>query len=511
MTIQRFFAEHWEKKPLLVKRKERKVGDGNRLTKDLFSFATFERLFSSNRPLFYTKNLNVCRYEDGEKKMLNPEGSPASLKEVRKFWREGSTFQFFQPQQHSEVLHRMIAGLEQYFGALVGANIYMTPPNAQGLAPHYDDVEVFILQLEGKKKWKLYSPPPSDELPREYSRDLDQDECGEPLMELELEEGDLLYFPRGTIHQACTGPSASTHVTISTYQRHTWGDFLAVALPLAIKEAIEEDVEFRRGLPGEASQGKGKGKKASSGSKGQAAKQQQFESKMVSLLHRLSGHLLLHKAADITSLDFVNHRLPPASLCYAAPQEEAQTKKATKKKQSKEPQVQEAQVLDDDSSIRLAEPNYIRLVVATAEDEEGPDAEQAGMLLDEEAGSEEDSEADEDQPKKANGRCKQKVDVEEEESEEGEGADDEDEEDEDEGSVLLYHSLRNPAELHMSGHRNEPSLLRFPLNHLPALKHLVASYPSFVPVASLPGLDPTQAMHLAIALGVEDLLQTSNK
>ncbi len=63
---------------------------------------------------------------------------------------------------------------------------------------------MFILQLEGKKKWKLYSPPASDELPREYSRDLDQDECGEPLMELELEEGDLLYFPRGTIHQVPT-------------------------------------------------------------------------------------------------------------------------------------------------------------------------------------------------------------------------------------------------------------------------------------------------------------------
>ncbi len=75
----------------------------------------------------------------------------------------------------------------------------------------------------------------------------------------------------------------------------------------------------------------------------------------------------------------------------------------------------------------------------------------------------------------ANARGKQKVDEEDEgedeESEEGEGADDEDE---DEGSVLLYHSLRNPAELHMSGHRNEPSLLRFPLNHLPALRHLVA-------------------------------------
>jgi hypothetical protein len=76
MPVERFFAEHWEKKPLLVKRKQRRVGDGTRLTTDLFSFATFERLFNNtNRPLLYTKNFNVCRYEDGVKRMLNPEGT----------------------------------------------------------------------------------------------------------------------------------------------------------------------------------------------------------------------------------------------------------------------------------------------------------------------------------------------------------------------------------------------------------------------------------------------------
>ena len=32
--------------------------------------------------------------------------------------------------------------MESYFGCLVGSNIYMTPADAQGLAPHYDDVEV---------------------------------------------------------------------------------------------------------------------------------------------------------------------------------------------------------------------------------------------------------------------------------------------------------------------------------------------------------------------------------
>jgi ribosomal protein L16 Arg81 hydroxylase len=33
-------------------------------------------------------------------------------------------------------------------------------------------VDVFILQLEGTKRWKLYNP--KDELARDYSPDLDQ-------------------------------------------------------------------------------------------------------------------------------------------------------------------------------------------------------------------------------------------------------------------------------------------------------------------------------------------------
>ena len=35
---------------------------------------------------------------------------------------------------------------------------YLTPAGSQGFAPHYDDIEAFVLQLEGRKEWKLYSP-----------------------------------------------------------------------------------------------------------------------------------------------------------------------------------------------------------------------------------------------------------------------------------------------------------------------------------------------------------------
>ncbi len=59
---------------------------------------------------------------------------------------------------------------------------------------------MFVLQTEGSKHWKLYAP--LRPLAGEHSGDLTQDGIGEPTMEITLNQGDLLYFPRGTIHQA---------------------------------------------------------------------------------------------------------------------------------------------------------------------------------------------------------------------------------------------------------------------------------------------------------------------
>ena len=41
-----------------------------------------------------------------------------------------------------------------YFNAIV--NLYFTKANTQGLNYHYDTEDVFILQLEGKKEWRIY-------------------------------------------------------------------------------------------------------------------------------------------------------------------------------------------------------------------------------------------------------------------------------------------------------------------------------------------------------------------
>ncbi len=46
-------------------------------------------------------------------------------------------------------------------------------------------LQAFVLQLEGKKKWKLYKP--IEELSREHSDDLTADEIGVATHEIELE------------------------------------------------------------------------------------------------------------------------------------------------------------------------------------------------------------------------------------------------------------------------------------------------------------------------------------
>lgn len=70
------------------------------------------------------------------------------------------------------------------------------------------------------------------------------------MLDVILEAGDLLYFPRGYIHQATTVPDHhSLHITLSVYQKHSYGDLLELLMPMAVQTAIDQNVSLREGLP----------------------------------------------------------------------------------------------------------------------------------------------------------------------------------------------------------------------------------------------------------------------
>lgn len=98
----------------------------------------------------------------------------------------------------AQSLHRTCPPVRDFVAELASdishplqANAYLTPPGGVGLKPHADRHDVFVVQVDGVKRWQVDG----------------QDAC-------ELRPGDVLYIPAGTTHSAMGTDVSSLHLTI---------------------------------------------------------------------------------------------------------------------------------------------------------------------------------------------------------------------------------------------------------------------------------------------------------
>ena len=304
ISADEFYQNYWEKKPLLVAKPKvsfatdsgsgsGKAGashDHKTRLDSILSKKDIETMMAKCS-LRYGRELNVTRYADAgdgsktkrritldlpPKRVKKKSGKSSSNgqeedvqpvvadpKDVWANFASGCTVRLLCPHLHSDSVHSLLSTLELEFGCMVGSNAYLTPGgDSQGFAPHYDDIEAFILQLEGRKRWRVYPPPNKAEmLPRFSSRDYTEEdmEGTAPVIDTVLEPGDILYMPRGWIHQAHTPPSRggqgdgghSLHLTASAMQQWAWADLLDIIMPEALEAATasETSTSLREGLP----------------------------------------------------------------------------------------------------------------------------------------------------------------------------------------------------------------------------------------------------------------------
>ncbi|KPI95894.1 Lysine-specific demethylase NO66 [Papilio xuthus] len=167
-----FFRSVWEKKPLHIVRNKPKYYN------DLISTPLIDNMLRTDN-IQYTKNLDITSYKNGKRETHNPVGR-ALPHIVWDFYLHGCSIRLLNPQTYMPKLHLLNATLQEHFTSFVGANAYLTPPDSQGFAPHYDDIEAFILQAEGKKHWRIYKPLKENELlPRVSSRNFSETEIGQ--------------------------------------------------------------------------------------------------------------------------------------------------------------------------------------------------------------------------------------------------------------------------------------------------------------------------------------------
>ena len=157
-----------------------------------------------------------------------------------------------------QALHRVwppVAAFCQRLAADLGhpvqANAYVTPPQNQGFSNHYDVHDVFVLQIEGDKRWVIHAPVQSAPLRSQPWTDhrpaVERRAAGEPLIDVVLRPGDCLYLPRGFLHAATALGGVSTHLTLGV---HSWTRYgLADQLLQEALRRVADDPEVRASLP----------------------------------------------------------------------------------------------------------------------------------------------------------------------------------------------------------------------------------------------------------------------
>jgi ribosomal protein L16 Arg81 hydroxylase len=240
---EEFLAEDWERRPLVVQGREERRFD------DLLSVQDVERLVCSSGIRYPAFRL----VKEGEQIPVSaytvdipwsPRGftETADVERVAAAFEGGATIVLQGLHLHWPPLARFCRGLEATLGHPVQANSYYTPRGSQGLAVHHDTHDVFVLQISGEKRWLVYEP--AFELPlrdQKYKREV-HGEPGSPLHDLVLRAGDVLYLPRGWLHEALTSDTDSLHITVGV-NVYTWIDAVRAAV-----ESCADDVEFRRAV-----------------------------------------------------------------------------------------------------------------------------------------------------------------------------------------------------------------------------------------------------------------------
>lgn len=217
ITPEQFRAEHEGRKPLHI------PAQAGTTKRDLLSWETFNgllgqtaiwdpvnfRMVRDGEPIppeqygFIAAGTNVLRPQANRVKALVASGASIIANDVHTLTPD---------------LHAVAIALSRTFAASVGANVYCSFEGVQAFNTHYDLHDVFAVQTEGEKVWRLYAN--RADAPVEFPDDVDmvqemQRTRGPLMQEVRMRPGDVLYLPRGWHHDALATDGASLHVTYS--------------------------------------------------------------------------------------------------------------------------------------------------------------------------------------------------------------------------------------------------------------------------------------------------------
>lgn len=191
LSPRQFMRRHWQKKPLLVRAAVPRAGD-LLAPAELFTLAGRDEVQS-----------RLIQQQGGQWRVRH---GPFTRRQLPARTRPGWTLLVQGVDLHQDALHALLGRFRFVPDARLDDAMVSHASDGGGVGPHFDSYDVFLLQLHGRRRWRIGR-----------QRDLTLVEGAplkilsrfEPEQEFVLDAGDMLYLPPRWAHEgvalgACT-------------------------------------------------------------------------------------------------------------------------------------------------------------------------------------------------------------------------------------------------------------------------------------------------------------------
>jgi ribosomal protein L16 Arg81 hydroxylase len=220
ISRERFLSEQWDKTML------HQTGTPGRFAA-LLSWDELNAILEWNPPpqpqlrLFQENQMvDLRRYIDGKvgELRLNAGGLVTAL-------AQGATMVLDAVEEVAPRVGALAEALKDAFQGPVNANLYAGWRRQSGFDVHWDAQEVFVLQLSGRKHWKVFRPTRPHPLREDFEETPKPGPDDKAVFDGILNDGDFLYLPRGWWHTAFPLDEPSLHITFGAMPPNS-ADFL---------------------------------------------------------------------------------------------------------------------------------------------------------------------------------------------------------------------------------------------------------------------------------------------
>jgi ribosomal protein L16 Arg81 hydroxylase len=145
---------------------------------------------------------------------MNRDRRAMKARVIEDHLKAGATLSVEHSESFFKNIHVMCCTLAEAFIARVYATLFLVYQVERPCGLHWDDRDMFIFQVTGRKNWPVYKPPYANPYldPRRVTY---KASASELYQEFKLQAGDALYIPRGWAHDPAAIDGASMHVAFA--------------------------------------------------------------------------------------------------------------------------------------------------------------------------------------------------------------------------------------------------------------------------------------------------------